>query len=84
VIKLQKVDEVRYESGFVRWLLEHPVRVWMLPVFVIAFDREVEVKAMTGSVAYHHSGAEGPTLHLVSHKVVPAKSSSIDLSRREP
>jgi hypothetical protein len=46
VVKLQEIDEVGYERRFVRRLLEHSVRVWVFPVRVIAFDRQVEVKTI--------------------------------------
>lgn len=81
VVKLQKIDEVRYQRRFARRLLEHLVRVRVLPVFVITFERHFEIEAII-SVSFISSqgGVDRPTLHPVLHMVFPTMSLPIGLS----
>ena len=47
LIELDEGDKIRDQRGFSRRLLKRQLRVFVLPVFVVNFRRQVNVKAGT-------------------------------------
>lgn len=47
VVEFDEADKEGNRRGFVRRLLENLLWIGMLPVLVIAVDREIEIKAAT-------------------------------------